>query len=155
MTGRIALLALFALTPGGLFTGARAADELTEKQTKKLQGTWEIIAQEVDGKKMPKSDFESTRVVFSGATFKTEAHGKVLAEGSWKFVKEEGKVFEVDEVTASNASNVEGTTPAIYEWVDENTFRWCQAVDGKKRPTKFTAEKGSHQSLIEYRRVKK
>jgi uncharacterized protein (TIGR03067 family) len=130
-----------------------AADQATERETKKLQGTWEIVSQEMDGTVMPKSHFEDTRVLFKGEAFKTEVKGKVVAEGTWKLVGVRGKVIEVDEITAASGRNVAGTTPAIYEWVNENTFRWCQPVEKGSRPTEFTARKGSRQEMLEYRRV--
>ena len=153
MHARIISLVALGLLLGYSGRSPGAADEATEREAKKLQGTWEIVSQEVDGTVMPKSHFQDTRVLFKGEEFKTEVKGKVVAEGTFNLVGVRGNVVEVDEITASAGRNTTGTTPAIYEWVNEDTFRWCQPVEKGKRPTEFTARKGSRQEMLEYRRV--
>ena len=147
----ICLFVLFVALPGQSFS----FEDLAEKETKKLQGNWEIVSEEVDGKATPKQDFKNIRVSIKGDVYRTEVDGKTTAQGTWKFVKTEGKTVAVDEVTESTDPAVNGTTPAIYEWVNENSFRWCQHIDKGKRPTEFTAKKGSRQSIVEYRRIKR
>ena len=139
----------------GQNSSLEAREDWAEKESRKLQGTWEIVAEEVDGKNTPKQDFKNTRVSISGASYKTIVEGKVVAEGTWKFVKAEGKTVAVDEVTESKDPALSGTTPAIYEWINEDSFRWCQHTNKGERPKEFTAKKGSRQSLVEYRRTKR
>ena len=41
-----------------------------------LQGTWEIVALEVDGKTLVESGFQGSRIVVKGSTFTTISMGR-------------------------------------------------------------------------------
>lgn len=109
----------------------------------KLQGTWNIIALEVDGKKMPAGAVTGSKIVVKGDTFSTIAMGANY-EGT----------LEVDAAKSPRTLNMrftEGpengnTNLAIYE-LDGDTWTICINMTGKNRPTKFATAPGSGEAL--------
>src|SRR5260370_27096658 len=112
------------------------------QEIEKLQGTWNIIALEVDGKKMPSSAVTGSRIVVKGDTFITIAMGANY-EGT----------LEVDATRSPSALNMKftegpekgNTNFAIYQ-LDGDTWTICMNMTGKNRPTKFATTSGSGQS---------
>jgi uncharacterized protein (TIGR03067 family) len=115
-----------------------------------LQGTWNIIALEVDGRKMPASAVTGSKIVVKGETFSTIAMGATY-EGT----------LEVDTAKSPRTLNMRfsdgpekgNTNFAIYE-LDGDTWTICINMTGKNRPTKFATSPGSGHALETLKRGK-
>jgi uncharacterized protein (TIGR03067 family) len=118
-----------------------------EKELEKLQGTWQLVSAETNGKKAPGEQVRKVRVVIRG-----DKHTVCFGE---KSVAEEVP-FRID--PTKRPKTVDDLLPdgkrilGIYE-VNGDTLRSCVAPVGKDRPTQFSAEAGSGHTLRVFRRV--
>jgi uncharacterized protein (TIGR03067 family) len=115
-----------------------------------LEGTWEMIAVESDGKKQDATQ-RKTRLTFRDKSFTLEQGEKVTARGT--FTIDPSKKPRPLDLTFTEGGMAGKTVPAIYEVKGDELWE-CFAVAGDARPTGFTAEKGSNRLLFIYRRVK-
>ncbi|MFO0849824.1 MAG: sigma-70 family RNA polymerase sigma factor [Gemmataceae bacterium] len=105
-----------------------------EKELDRFAGRWVVSAARIDGKDAP---------------------GLIGRDMS-------GQLVAVDPAVTPNAVNVRyeagprtGTLGyAIYEFLDADTYRICYSLDPDRRPSGFTADAGSRQSLFTLKRVK-
>jgi len=120
------------------------------QEIENLQGTWNIVALEVDGKKMPASAVTGSKIVVKGDRFSTIAMGAAY-QGT----------LEVDAGKSPRALNMKftegpekgNTNFAIYE-LDEDTWTICINMTGRNRPTEFATAPGSGQALETLKRQK-
>jgi uncharacterized protein (TIGR03067 family) len=123
--------------------------DAAKRELAKLQGTWQLVSAETDGKKLPGEQVKQIRVVI-----KDEKHTVYFGEK----VVAEGVAFRVD--PTKNPKEVENSLPdgrkilGIYE-LDGDTLRSCVAPPDKERPTEFTGRKGSGYTLRVFRRAKR
>ena len=120
----------------------------TEKELKKLVGTWETISQKEDGKDKSVDDTKGSTVTIDSA-------------GKWEALKD-GTVFlkgtvKLDTTKKPLAADwtIEGfdmVAKGIVE-VDGDTFKHCFSL--KERPTEFGSKEGSSVVYIVFKRVKK
>ena len=129
----------------GRSTTARITFETTpmNKELERLQGTWDITSLETEGKKMGESAVRGSQIRISGNTFETVAMGATykgrIEIDAAKKPKQLDLVFE--------AGPEKGTRSlAIYE-IDEDRWRICLGLTGKKRPTAFSTKAGSGHAL--------
>jgi uncharacterized protein (TIGR03067 family) len=125
--------------------------ETNESVLKKIQGTWNFIAQEMAGKPAPKEALAKMTVTFSGDKWTVRDGDKVLQGGTHKFNPDK-KPGEV------NAKITEGegkgsTMLGIYE-MKGNTIRVCFDPQGKARPTSFTPKEGQFAATVERQKKK-
>jgi uncharacterized protein (TIGR03067 family) len=131
--------------PARLFAGDNSLDE-------KLDGEWDLISFEKDGKKVPEEDFKGMKVRFTSSpgTVTVTKGEKTLAEGT----------VEVDRVKQPKTINVtitsEGakkgkTSLGIYR-VDGDSLTLCFDDSGKVRPKEFASKPGSGHDLRKYTR---
>jgi uncharacterized protein (TIGR03067 family) len=120
------------------------------QEIKKLQGTWRIIFYETDG-----ITYSADRLAGLGLlTFKGSNY-------SWTSDATPGKIVQIDPNTQPKTITYEFTAGSnkgkkelgIYE-LKGDTFKDCFAQPGEKRPTDFSAQRGSGHSLVIYERVK-
>jgi len=104
-----------------------------------LQGTWEIVALEVDGATVPEAGFRGSRIVVKGGTFTTISMGATY-----------GGTLSIDASTNPKTLDLSfragpergKTSLAIFE-LDGDTWKLCLTVTGKTRPTAFATKRGS------------
>lgn len=128
-------------------TGARAA---ARDDLKAMQGTWERVAMELQGKPAPnelidgwKSTYEGDRLTLSNK------------EGIYRHC-----IVTLDPARMPKAVNTwdtEGpaadqTLSGIYE-LSGDRLKLCFALPGKPRPTEFTTKSGTGSFYFEYKRV--
>jgi len=119
---------------------------------KALQGTWERVAMELEGKPAP-----DNLITGWSATY----------EDDRLTLRHPGGVYRHSIVTldpdrtpkATNTWDLEGqfadqTVPGIYE-LNGDIAKFCFARPGQKRPTEFTTKKGTGFVYFEYSRKKK
>lgn len=104
-----------------------------------LQGSWTVIALEVEGQKMSDAMLVNARIVVKGNRFSTTGMGAVY-KGA----------LELDATTSPRQLNMKfdagpekgNTNPCIYE-LDGDTWRICLATRGTVRPSSFASTPGS------------
>jgi uncharacterized protein (TIGR03067 family) len=127
----------------------RGADDPKDarKELEKLQGTWQLVSAETDGKKAPQEQLKKVRVVIRGQKHTVFFGDKAVAKEI---------AFRID--PTKNPKTVDDLRPTgqsilgIYE-LKGDTLRSCVAPAGKERPTRFAAEAGSGHTLRVFRRV--
>jgi uncharacterized protein (TIGR03067 family) len=122
--------------------------DAAKKELAKLQGTWQLLSAETDGKKLPEEQVKQIRVVIKDEKHTVYFGEKVVAEGVAFKVDPTRSPKEVED-TLRDGRKIRG----IYE-LDGDTLRSCVAPPDKDRPTEFAGGKGSGSTLRVFRRVK-
>ena len=137
-----------ALT-AGLLVAADAKDNAVKKDMDALQGKWQLVSLERDGKSadVPK---DAVRVV-KGDTYTVTPRPGVTIEGTFK-IDPTAKPKAVD-ITQTSGENKGKTSLGIYE-IDGDTLKMCWAPPGKDRPTEFKSAEGSGILLAVQKKVK-
>ena len=139
---------LVVLTAGLLLAAADA-----KKDLERMQGTWLVVANEVDGQRAPEAEIKKAdlRLTIQGNSFTYTAGGKPVLEGS----------FTIDPAKKPKHLDAKGTLPngtmtksiGIYE-LDGDTMRVCFVEGQGERPKEFKTAPGSNAILTVYKRVK-
>jgi uncharacterized protein (TIGR03067 family) len=124
-------------------------EETTEKELKRFEGTWKIVALEVGGERTPERFFEDPRVTIEANGKFTYTENKVATPGTFK-VDLAKKPHHID-ITFTGGPDKGKTILGIYE-LDGDTYRVCLAIPGKRRPTEFASAKESGQVLEVFER---
>jgi uncharacterized protein (TIGR03067 family) len=143
-----ALLVVFAAV-GWTLTAAEPSDE-ARKDLEKLQGTWLRVSGETDGKAVPEATLKEQKLTIKGDKY-TLVTGKETREGTIKL--DPAKSPRAIDLMPTEGPNKGKTLQGIYE-LDGDTFKYCLALPGKDRPTKFTSEAGSGHLLFTNKREK-
>jgi uncharacterized protein (TIGR03067 family) len=141
--GLIAVVVLIAANPD---------DDAAKKDLEKLQGNWQLISMERDGKKTPQEDAKKITLTIQGNKFVLRKDGEVISEGTMS-LDPTRKPKEIDE-TITTGPNKGKVFSAIYE-IDDEHHKICFAAAGKERPTAFSSLPGSGQLLQVWKREKK
>jgi len=118
--------------------GSPAAKELAQ-----FEGTWELVAVEADGNKVPDEVVRGCRFTFKGNSF-TAGLGDLNRAGTFK-VDPSKKPHTMD-ITMTSGPQENTTQPAIYS-LDGDTLKICGTQPGKERPTDFDT-KGKTQTTL-------
>ncbi len=102
----------------------------------RLQGTWNIVALEMDGQKMPS---EGASICIQGKRFTTTAMGATYEGMVVVDASKTPKTFDLKFTAGPEKGN---TSFGIYK-LDGDTWKICLALTGKKRPQKFATSPGS------------
>jgi uncharacterized protein (TIGR03067 family) len=122
-------LAVAADTPKG------AAKELA-----KLQGTWNVVAVEVDGQRLPAETTKGWKLVIKDNKYTFEA-GKASTEGTYRL--DPAKTPKAIDATRTNGPDKGKTLLGIYQ-LDGDRLLMCFAEPGQKnRPASFVLKKGA------------
>jgi uncharacterized protein (TIGR03067 family) len=134
-----------AVVSCALFGPARAND----KETKMLDGTWQLADGEIGGNKFPPAVAKSIKLTLSPGKYVVQAESK--DEGTVKYFPD--ATPKGMEVTGTAGPNKGKTIPAIYELTGD-TLTICYDLSGKARPTEFKSKPGTQMFLATYKRVK-
>ena len=119
---------------------------VAKSDLEKLQGTWQMIASEMDGRSIPPG---SASIVIEGNTFTSLSMG---AQYEGAMVVDSASTPKTFDVKFHKGPHKGETSLGIYE-LDGDTWRICIGLTGVKRPTKFAAEPGSGHALETLARV--
>jgi uncharacterized protein (TIGR03067 family) len=152
--------ALMVLLMGGLITGFGqfavadpAKEEAIKKDRAKYQGTWRVVALEIDGKKVPKKDARKITVTnHADGTWIIMVDAKEVSKGTSTIAPTQ-KPKTID-FLPTNGVNYAKTSFGIYE-INGPTRKLCFASPGAKRPTEFAAKSGSGLFLVIFQRENK
>ena len=127
-------------------------DDAIKKDRKRIEGTWRIIALEVDGQKAAEEDARRLTVV-NGAdgTWSLQSEGKEISKGTSTI--DPTKQPKTIDFTATDGDGKGDQCLGIYE-IGENTRKLCFGPSGKDRPTEFSSKAGSQYVLVTFEREK-
>ena len=142
------------LSFAGLLTALAAAedsnDDLVNKDRKLIEGTWRVVALEIDGNKATDEDTKKMTVVNgSDGTWCVRSEDKDVIKGTSTFYPTQKP--KMIEFTPSEGDQKGQVYLGIYE-LAENTRKLCFAPPGKPRPTEFSSAAGSDNILVNFER---
>jgi uncharacterized protein (TIGR03067 family) len=153
-------LSFFSVLAVGFLLAAIAAiasvdvsqDEAVKKDRKQIEGTWRIMALEVDGTKLADADANRFTVVngFDG-TWSLYSDDKEISKGTSTF--DSSKQPKAVDITPTVGEGKRDQFLGIYE-IGENTRKLCFAPPGIDRPTEFASTPASQCILVTFEREK-
>jgi uncharacterized protein (TIGR03067 family) len=146
---RVGVIALALLAMGGALLGG--GNEASEKELKKLHGTWRFLSHRMNGQESPKEDVAKLKITFSADKWAVSEDGKVIQAGTHKFDPAK-KPAQVDAIVTEGEGKGD-TMLGIYE-LKGDTMKVCFDMEGKVRPTALRA-KGDQFSAVLEREKKK
>lgn len=133
-------------------TAEQSNDELVKKDHKQIEGTWRVVALDVNGNKSTEADARKLTVVNgSDGTWSLCSEGKEIIKGtSTIFPTQKPKIIDFTPTEGDQKGQVH---LGIYV-LDEKTRKLCFAPPGKARPTEFSSTPGSDHILVMFEREK-
>ena len=129
-----------------------AQDEAIKKDRKLIEGTWRVVALEIDGNKSMEEDARKITVVNgSDGTSSLRSEGNEISKGT-STIDPTKKPKTIDIVPTEGEGNGKQHL-GIYE-LGEKTRKLCFAPPGKARPTEFSSTLGSEHILVTLEREK-
>ena len=151
----ISICLVFGVLPTAVMTfGADATKTRSiEKERKRIEGTWRVVAVVDNGRTLDEEDVSSLTVVNgSDGTWSIRSDGKEINKGTSTF--DPTKEPKTIDFTPSMGEDKGKLHLGIYE-LGKDSRMMCFAQLGQKRPTDFSAKTGSGQTLVKFERVKK
>jgi uncharacterized protein (TIGR03067 family) len=135
-----------AAVVGLMVVAGEPRGQTPDKDKALLKGTWSVITFEVNGKEIPSDQIRRFELIVDEQTMTIKAN-----------VQERESTYKLDPKKNPKAIDLihkDKVTLGIYQ-VDEKRLQICLAAEGnKKRPTEFTAPRGSEQTYMKLRREK-
>ena len=127
-------------------------DVAIKKDRHLIEGTWRIVALEVNGNKVADADARKLTVVNgSDGNWSLHSEGKEVSRGTTN-IDPTKKTKSID-VRPTVGGGKDELYLGIYE-LGENTRKLCFAPPGKARPTDFSSNTGSEHILVTFEREK-
>jgi uncharacterized protein (TIGR03067 family) len=130
-------------------TSLMAQDE-TEKELKKMEGSWKVIGSQVDNIRIPLEAYKKVVIMIKGEKIQFKDGDKIYDE------------IEIDIDPATTPKEIDYHYLAglkkgvrergIYE-LDGDRLKICMAQPKQKRPTEFASKKGTGQQLLILKRM--
>jgi uncharacterized protein (TIGR03067 family) len=143
----------FILTANGaIVSAADSLDEAIKKDRLVIEGTWRIVALEVNGNKTADADARKLTVVNgSDGAWSLHSEGKEVSRGTTNI--DPTKKTKTIDIRPTEGGGKDDLYLGIYE-LGENTRKLCFAPPGKSRPADFTSNSGSEHILVVFEREK-
>jgi uncharacterized protein (TIGR03067 family) len=129
-----------------------AKEEAINKDRKQTEGTWRVVALEVNGNKASDEDAKKITVVNGpDGTWTLFSDGKEVGKGTNSFdPTKKPKTIDFTQTEGDGKGNL---YLGIYE-LGENVRKLCFAPPGKDRPTEFISMPGTDVILVTFEREK-
>jgi uncharacterized protein (TIGR03067 family) len=129
-----------------LIAAGSPVDEETERDQKRIQGTWQAVSGEVAGQNLPKQRLEDLTISFAGEKVTvTTSNGS--RESTYKL--DATKKPRAIDLTDENGR----MAPGIYEF-EGDTLRICVNQGGSDSPTSFRTKPDTRLRLYVFQRKK-
>jgi uncharacterized protein (TIGR03067 family) len=102
----------------------------------KLEGTWQVVSLEVDGKEIPKETIKESRLIIKGKEFTMK---EKIATYKGTFSIDSSKSPKTIDIKFTEGPEKGNTSLGIYE-LDGDDLKLCLTVTAKERPTEFTTK---------------
>jgi uncharacterized protein (TIGR03067 family) len=129
-----------------LIAAASPTDEETERDQKRIQGTWQAVSGEVAGQNLPKQRVEDLTIAFADhkATVTTSNGSR---ESTYKLdATQKPRAIDLTDENGRMA-------PGIYEF-EGDTLRICVNQGGSERPASFRTKPDTRLRLYVFQRKK-
>lgn len=146
----LCVFAIASLATGGTLLGG-GGKEAGENELKKIQGTWQFVSQEMDGKSVPPEQLAKMTIAFTGDKWSVRQDDKVVQEGTHKLDATK-KPAQVDAVVTEGEGKG-STMLGIYD-LKGDTLKVCFDPKGKERPTSLTAKAGQFSAVLQREKKK-
>jgi uncharacterized protein (TIGR03067 family) len=140
-----------------LFGATAAGQDAVQKDLKRFTGTWKVQSVKVSGRELPKSEVSGNdQVVYDGdGGWQQRSEGETVYSGVITAIDIAAKHRAIDYRVVKDGADTGKTIRAIYEFVDEDTYRICYSITGRERPADFTCKEGSWDTVCVLKRQKK
>ena len=146
------IVAAFLMAMTAIASADDAKDEAIKKDRKLIEGTWRIVALELNGNKSNDENAKKLTVVNGrDGTWTIFSEGKEVAKGTNSF--DPTKKPKTIDFTITEGGGKGNLHLGIYE-LGEKARKLCFSPPGKDRPTEFTSTLGSEQILVSFEREK-
>jgi uncharacterized protein (TIGR03067 family) len=145
---------LLLVLGAGLLMAAEAGDPAdVQAERAKLQGTWQLVAEVMDGKEQPPDYLRQIKLSFDAkGNWRVEKGGEVLFQGT-SAIDPAKNPRELDSTLTAPEEHKGKVVRAIYK-VEGDTYTQCWAVE-RPRPKAFKADPTAGHNLSTYKRVTK
>ena len=127
-------------------------DQAIQKDRKRIEGTWQIVAVEINGNKAKEEDVRKLSVVNgSDGTWSLLSEGKEISKGTSTI--DPTKTPKTIDFTPTEGGGKDNQYIGIYELGKERR-KLCFAPREQGRPTEFATSADSEQILVMFERVK-
>ena len=135
---------------GAIASAYEAKDQSIKKDRHLIEGTWRIVALEIDGNKSSEEDAKKLTVVNgSDGTWSLRSEGNEISKGT-STIDPTKKPKSID-LTPTEGGGKDKLHLGIYE-LGEKTRKLCFAPPGKDRPAEFSSTPGSEHILVTFER---
>jgi uncharacterized protein (TIGR03067 family) len=124
-----------------------AADDPSKKELDKYQGTWVLVSEEFEGKRIPPEQLEDISYIVRGDQLLYASNAQLR---SAKVNLDPSKTPKNYDLLRDDGHR---SLKGIYAW-DGDTIKICSAGDQGDRPTKFRTEPGSNNRIRVWKRKK-
>lgn len=129
-----------------------AKDEAIRKDRKRIEGTWQITALEINGNKSKDEDVKKLTVVNDDkGTWNLRSGNMEISMGTSTF--DPTKKPKTIDFTPTKGDAKGDLILGIYQ-LGKNTRKLCFAPSGKDRPTEFSSTAENQHILVTFERVK-
>jgi uncharacterized protein (TIGR03067 family) len=135
-----------------LLVAADDAKDDPKKELKKFEGTWQFTSIEIDGQKPPEDEVKKHKVIIEGEKYTLKIDDNVVNQGTIK-VDPTKKPKTID-ITTMEGGNPAQVMLGIYEEKGDE-HKVCYAMPGQNRPEKFSADAGTGNTLVTYKKEKR
>lgn len=131
---------------------AAPQDNDAKKELEKLQGTWKMVALEVEGQPVPPQKFDQATLVIKGDRYLVDT-GKTKTEVA--LTLDPSKAPKYVDLTFLDGPNKDQVGKAIYS-LEGDTFKICRGLlTEADRPRQFATAPKSGQYVVTWQRVPK
>src|SRR5579862_1146879 len=135
MRGKCLYVVVLASFVAAVTSAVGGGKQTGEEDLKKLQGTWQFVSHEMDGKAGPPEEVAKMKIDFTGNKWALREGDMVIQEGTQKLDPTQ-KPAHIDAMVTGGADKGSAML-GIYE-LKGDTIKCCFDPEGKQRPTSFT-----------------
>ena len=128
---------------GTPYAGPPPKEIHVQAEMQKLQGTWNVVALEVEAMKMGESSFQGSKIVVKGDTFTTVSMG---ADYSGTIKVDATSSPKTLDLTFAEGPHQGNTAHGIYG-LDDSRWIICLGFAGRDRPKEFVTTPGCGHAL--------
>lgn len=137
---------------GAIASSADVKEDAVQKDRKLIEGTWRVVALEVNGSKSTEEDARKLTVVNGpDGTWSLRSDGNEISKGT--NLLDPTKTPKTIDFTPTVGEGAGSLYRGIYE-LGEKTRKLCFAPPGKERPTEFSSTPDSEHILVMFEREK-
>jgi uncharacterized protein (TIGR03067 family) len=132
-----------------------AQPSAVETERQRLQGSWELVSGEMDGKSLPADYVHRSQITFVGNTITLETPHQSREPIVASFARlDPTKAPREMHWIRTAGPNPRATMTAIYEFRGDDEYRICFDPAGRRPPTELVSKEGTGHICHTWRRMK-